>query len=157
TDRTGRRLVGQGSASQQGLRQGELEISGVSRGPNQERAILIRPRDVVDDAELRTHFRGFRETSLPGDGVIDGDDRKFGAGQAERAALDAVIEGRGVVSPKDAGCEGGVEVGEGRGDLSFEECRVVHRLQGTGTQGAGYARARPRIQGGRLEATDRDA
>ena len=99
----------------------------------------------------------FERPDLPGDRVVHGDDGELGSGQAERAALHAVVKGGCVVSPEDAGGEGGVEAREGRGDLGFEDCRVVDRLQGAGTQGAGDARARPRIERGWLEAADRDA
>ena len=61
-DRPGGGLVGQGCASQEGLSQGELKVGGVGRGPDQERAVLVGPGDVVDDAELRTGFGLFRET-----------------------------------------------------------------------------------------------
>ncbi len=43
------------------------------------------------------------------------------------------------------------------GDLGFQDGRVVDRLQRAGTEGAGDARAGTGIQGGRLEAADRDA
>ena len=49
------------------------------------------------------------------------------------------------------------KVDEGRGDLGFEDRRVVDRLKGAGTQRAGDARAGPGVKGRRLEAADRDA
>ena len=58
------RLAGQRSTTQQGLGQGELKVGRVSRGPDQERAVLVRPVDVVHDAEGRTGLGLLREADL---------------------------------------------------------------------------------------------
>ena len=140
-------LARQRGTTQQGLGQGELDVGRVGRGPDQERAVLVRPVDVVHDAHRRTGRGLLRQAHLEGGRVVHRDDRVLGAGQAERAALHAVVERLDVVAPEQAGGEGGVEGREGRGDLGLQDRRVVDRLQRAGTQRAGDARARPRYSG----------
>ena len=75
-------LAGQRGATQQGLSQGELKVGGVGRGPDQERAVLVRPVDVVHDADRATGLRLLRQAGLERQRVVHRDDRVLGSGQA---------------------------------------------------------------------------
>ena len=76
-------LARQRGTSQQGLGQRELDVGRVGRRPDQERAVLVRPVDVVDDAQGRTGFRLFRQAHLERGRVVHRDDRVLGAGEVE--------------------------------------------------------------------------
>ena len=156
-DGSGGGLSRKRSRPQEGLSQGELKVGGIGRGPDEERAVLVRPRDVVDDSDRSTVLGLLRESGLKTERVVHGDDGELGSGQGERSALHAVVEGLNGIAPEDAGGEGGIELGESRGDLGFLDGRVIHRLERAGTEGAGDTGGGTGVQGGRLEAADRDA
>ena len=63
-DRSGGGLARERCTAQEGLSQGELKIGRVSRGPDEERAILVRPGDVVDDADGSTGLGLLGEAGL---------------------------------------------------------------------------------------------
>ena len=58
-----------------------------------------------------------------------------------------LLNGWSGVAPEDAGREGGVELGEGGGDLGLLDGWVIDRLKRAGTQGAGHAALAPVFKG----------
>jgi hypothetical protein len=156
-DGSGRGLSGQRGRSQQGLGQSELNIGGIGGWPDEERAILVGPGDIMDDSDGSTGLGLLGKSGLKTERVVHGDDGELGSGQGERSTLHAVVKGLNGITPEDTGGEGGVELGESRRDLSFLDGGVINRLQRAGTEGAGDTCACTGVQGSGFEATDRDA